>query len=68
MTFWLPSLTTGGLVAAVLWLARNLIITRLTRSVQSEFDSKLEELRAELKGKQAQFDSLRSGCYVWSFC
>lgn len=61
MTFWLPSLTTGGLVAAVLWLARNLIITRLTRSVQSEFDSKLEELRAELNGKQAQIDSLRSG-------
>ncbi len=36
-------------------------MTRLKNSVKSEFDSKLEILRSELKTKEAQIESLRSG-------
>lgn len=58
---WLPALTTTTLFGGALWLARSLISTRLTNSVKSEFDSKLEILRSELKSKEAQIESLRSG-------
>lgn len=58
---WLPALTTTTLFGGAVWLARSLISTRLTNSVKSEFDSKLEVLRSELKSKEAQIDSLRSG-------
>jgi hypothetical protein len=58
---WLPALTTTTLFGGVVWLARSLIATRLTNSVKSEFDSKLEVLRSELKSKEAQIESLRSG-------
>lgn len=58
---WIPALTTTSLFGAALWLARSLIMTRLTNSVKSEFDSKLEVLRSELKSKEAQIESLRSG-------
>lgn len=43
--YWLPT----ALFAAALWLGRNLISTRLTKSVQHEFDTKLEVLRSQLK-------------------
>ena len=58
---WLPALTTTTLFGGALWLARSLISTRLTNSVKNEFDSKLEVLRSELKSKEAQIESLRSG-------
>lgn len=69
---WLPSITTAGLVATVFWLSRNLIATRLTKSVQHEFDKKLESIRtnlreseevlkADLRAKETQISSLRSG-------
>lgn len=58
---WLPALTTTTLFGGAVWLARSLISTRLTNSVKSEFDSKLEILRSELKSKEAQIESLRSG-------
>lgn len=69
---WIPAFSTAGLVALVLWLARNLILTRLTKSVQHEFDNKLEELRAnlrkseetfkaDLRSKESQIEVLRSG-------
>lgn len=69
---WLPSISTTAILALVLWLARNLIATRLTKSVQHEFDSKLESLRgelrkneelfkADLRAKEAEIDILRSG-------
>lgn len=61
LTNWLPALTTTTLFGGALWLARSLISTRLTNSVKNEFDSKLEILRAELKSKEAQIESLRSG-------
>jgi hypothetical protein len=69
---WLPSITTTSLFAVALWLCRNLIATRLTKSVQHEFDAKLEAVRAEfrrkeqllkadLQSKQADILALRSG-------
>ncbi|MCG7988843.1 MAG: hypothetical protein JAY80_15940 [Candidatus Thiodiazotropha lotti] len=58
---WLPALTTTTLFGGAVWLARSLISTRLTNSVKSEFDKKLEVLRSELKSKEAQIESLRSG-------
>lgn len=69
---WLPSITTTGLVTIVLWLCRNLIATRLTKSVQHEFDTKLESVRtnlreseemfrADLRAKENEISSLRSG-------
>lgn len=58
---WIPALTTTSLFGVALWLARTLIMTRLRNSVKNEFDSKLEVLRSELKSKEAQIESLRTG-------
>jgi hypothetical protein len=69
---WLPAITTTGALAVVLWLCRQLISTRLTRSVQHEFDNKLESIRAELRTseerlraqlreKEAEIAALRGG-------
>ena len=69
---WIPSLATSALLAAALWLGRNLISTRLTKSVAHEFNTKLETLRAqmregeerlkaELRVKEAEIVALRSG-------
>lgn len=61
LTIWIPAVTTTSLFGAALWLARSLIITRLKNSVKNEFDTKIEVLRSELKSKEAQIESLRSG-------
>ncbi|MGD9584121.1 MAG: hypothetical protein AB7V26_10725 [Lysobacterales bacterium] len=69
---WLPALTTTGLLAAALWLGRELISTRLTKGVQHEFDKKIELVRTELRAseerfkaqlreKEAEIAALRSG-------
>ncbi|MBA3613039.1 MAG: hypothetical protein H0W49_09025 [Nitrospirales bacterium] len=69
---WIPAISTTSLLALVLWLGRNLIITRLTNSVRHEYDEKLETLKAkfkkseelfkaELHTKESQIDALRSG-------
>lgn len=69
---WFPALTTTGLAAFSMWLLRNLIITRLTKSVEHEFNEKLERLRAELReaddrfkadlrAKETEISVLRSG-------
>ena len=69
---WFPALTTTGLLAGALWLGRELISTRLTRSVQHDFDKKLESvkadlraseerLKAQLREKEAEISALRSG-------
>lgn len=52
---WIPALSTTGLFAAALWLARNVIITRLTKSVQHEFDIKLEGIRTQLRNSEEVF-------------
>lgn len=69
---WVASISTTATFALALWLARNLIETRLTKSVQHEFDSKLEQLRtefrrkeelfkADLRAKEAEIATLRGG-------
>ncbi len=69
---WLPALTTTGLLVAVLWFGRELISTRLTKSVQHEFNKKIESIRADLRTseesfkaqlreKEAEIEALRSG-------
>lgn len=69
---WFPAITTTALLSFALWLLRKVIATRLTRSVEFEFNKKLEELRAEhrkaeenlkaeLRAKEAQINALQSG-------
>lgn len=70
--WWLPSLTTAGSLSMIAWLSREWISARLTKSIQHEFDCKLEELRADLREsedrlkarireKEAEIAALRSG-------
>lgn len=69
---WLPAVTTSGLLAMALWLGRNLILTRLTQSVEFEFSKKIEavrtqlregeeRLKADLRAKEIEIAALRSG-------
>lgn len=58
---WIAAISTTALFAAALWLLRNFIITRLTNSVRHEYDTKLENLKADLMAKASQIDALRSG-------
>lgn len=69
---WIPSITTTSLFATTLWLARNLIASRLTKSVEHEFNEKLEKVRAEyrqqeerlrsdLQTRAAEIEALRAG-------
>lgn len=69
---WLPAVTSTGLLAAILWLCRELISTRLTKTVQHEFDKKIESIRADLRAseerfkaklreKEAEISAIRSG-------
>jgi len=69
---WLPSIATTSVLALVLWLSRKLIETRLTKSVEHEFNTKMEALRAEfrtkeellkadLRSKETEIAALRSG-------
>ncbi len=72
LTAWLPPLTTTSLFAAAVWLGRNVISTRLTKSVEHEFNTKLESIRTkmreseerlktELRAKETEIAALRSG-------
>lgn len=67
-----PSLTTAGLFVAVLWLGKNVISTRLKKSVEHEFNEKLEtvrsqirdsedRLKAEIRIKEVEIAALRNG-------
>jgi hypothetical protein len=69
---WLPSITTTSLLALALWLSRKLVETRLVASVEHEFNTRLEALRAEvrakeeilradLRSKESEIAALRSG-------
>ncbi|WP_341911210.1 hypothetical protein [Polaromonas sp. YR568] len=68
----LSTVTTSALIGVVLFLARNLITTRLAKSVQNEFDAKLaglnsrlriseDSLKADLQRKEAEILALQSG-------
>lgn len=75
MTFFdwvISTFSSAGLIAALAWLFRSVIETRLRASVQHEFNEKLETFRAdlrrseeafkaELRGKESQIEALRSG-------
>lgn len=54
---WLPALTTTVLLGIALWLGRNLISTRLTKSVEHEFNIKLKDLDAKLKESEARLNA-----------
>jgi hypothetical protein len=56
---WIPATITSALLVFALWLSRSLILTRLTKSVQHEFDNKIEIFKAELRSKEAQLVALR---------
>lgn len=69
---WIPGIATSSLLALGLWLCRNLIVTRLTKSVEHEFNTKLEgvrtdlrlseeRLKAELRQRETEIAALRSG-------
>lgn len=69
---WTPSIVTTGLLAFALWLGRKLIAARLLKSVEYEFNAKLESVRAEfrekeeilkadLRSKENEITDLRSG-------
>lgn len=68
---WVPAISTTSLLAGALWLARNVIATRLTNSVRHEYDEKLanlnselvkkqEILKADLRSKELQLESLKT--------
>jgi hypothetical protein len=72
LTDWIPALTTTSLLSLALWLSRALITARLTRSVQHEFDEKLEQLKSDFRAaeksleatlaqRSAELESLRAG-------
>lgn len=58
---WGPVGITTVLIGLALWLFRSLISARLTASVKNEFNTQLENIKAELRAKEAQIDALRSG-------
>ena len=69
---WIPAISTTSVLVILVWLFRNLIITRLTNSVKHEYDEKIEELKtqlrqneesfkADLRANETQIEALRSG-------
>ncbi len=52
MDAWVPTIVTTGLLALALWLGRKLIATRLVKSVEHEFNARLEAVRAEFREKE----------------
>lgn len=49
---WIPSIATSSLLLVVIWISKNLILTRLRKSVESEFDVKIEVLKADLRNSE----------------
>lgn len=69
---WIPAVSITSVFAAVLWLLRSVISTRLRASVQHEFNQEVETLKAsfrkseesfkaDLRSKETQIDALRAG-------
>lgn len=59
LSVWVPALGTTGAFALVVWLARNLIANRLTKSVQHEFDVKLAAIQSTLREREAELSAVR---------
>jgi hypothetical protein len=56
---WIPAISSTSALAILIYLSRNLIITRLTNAVKHEYDSKLEVLKADLSKKEKEIEGLR---------
>jgi hypothetical protein len=54
------SVIAAALVAVAVYLGRNLVEARLTRSIQYEFDQKFAKLKAQLEADSARLESVRS--------
>lgn len=52
-------LSASVVLGFVVWLSKNIIITRLTSSVKHEYNAQLENLKAELRGKSEEIASIR---------
>ncbi len=59
LSTWVPALGTATAFAVVVWLARNLIVNRLTKSVQYEFDAKLAVIQSTLREREVELSSVR---------
>lgn len=59
LMYWLPAIFSTSSLAIILFLSRNLILTRLTNAVKHEYDTKLELLRSDLSRKDREIESLR---------
>ena len=58
---WIPALSSSTALAGILWLSKNWFVTRLTKSVQHDYDKKIESLRSDLKIKETEINALRTG-------
>lgn len=58
---WTPAVTTSTLLLVAAWFLRKLVITRLTASVQHEFNEKLANLQGQVTAKAAEINAMRSG-------
>jgi len=56
---WIPAIASTSVLAVLIFLSRNLIVTRLANAVKHEYDSKLELLKADLSKKEKEIESLR---------
>jgi len=61
MEYWIPAVTTSGLMAVFIFLCRNLILERLKNAVKHEYDSKLTKIKSDLDSKQKEIEAIRSG-------
>lgn len=58
---WFQASVPTFLLAALLWFGRKSIGTYITKGLEFKFDKELEKLRADLKTKENEITSLRSG-------
>lgn len=55
----LSTLSATALIGFVVWLSKNLILTRLQNSVAHEFNSKIENVKSELRSREAEIAAIR---------
>ena len=58
---WIPALTSTTLLAAALFMSKSWLMTRLAKSVQYDYDKKIEALKSDLKIKETEINALRNG-------
>jgi hypothetical protein len=50
----IPILTSATVTGLVLWIAKSWLSARIKKSIENDFDSKLEQLRSELRIKEEE--------------